>query len=664
MKVIFIVVLLLFSVVSFSQSYYTLGKSDLKILLDKEKNYSPVAIFVNGDKFKINPKFPGFVVYDKEGKIYHVFSDDARWTTNADITKNGVAISYTMNEFSVLVEYTLVNGMLNIKVTPETENIYKIVSLMDEGSLISLPASSGKEKGFIINPHYSGELIKFSNTPEEKKYVEGQSWDRQASFVGIGNNYGIILRAPELGGVWTVGTGTVNGEYSLYAGVTMTFRPEKERMDYYPYWTMPLVEKSINLQILPVSDINGDKKFNWVDMGVAYRNKFIKPNKYLDKSDLENIQGKIDISAYDWDNTKNYSELIAQIKKLNFAPHKIWLVGAHTKPENGYVDPPYTEAPDPSHNGDNGYDYFAFKNEVQSLGSKIGLHEIFIDMAESNEGWGTIPIRHNQNYDLVGTWGGEYEKGPNKGKHWQAYSKATQIMWEDKTFQKSLDEHFNNWQVKSGDTWHWDVMTAAEGTQDFNIDHPATKGSDIRLRMKIFKYVNDKGIDISSEGLQEGMSEYCNFSWSARITPGWQSIFAGGKAVPLLPVIFQGATHYAFPTVRSQSLLYGGKLCYEFTSLDKYYEDIIDTYFYNTLFWGKIANKTVKNIYEIKNGWQVDYSDGDSLKVNDVNNTFIMKIGKDIYTQDSVLTNSYGYSAKKVLGKYKIMYNKSKDTRK
>ena len=267
---------------------------------------------------------------------------------------------------------------------------------------------------------------------------------------------------------------------------------------------------------------------------------------------------------------------------------------------------------------------------------------------------GQIPIRIQEYGEQVGTWSGNTPSG----KQWN-YSKALTPLVGDGRFFRALDQHFDDWQVRPGDSWHWDCFTAFPGRADFSPEHPATHGVDLRNRIEILKYIQSKGIHISSEGLQEGLSEYCGFAWDAQDTPGWTSEFASGEPVPLVPVLFQGTTYYYVTWHPAWNLLCGGKAGYEADSLNR--DDVKNTYFGNIVFWAKIADRTVRNMIRTERGWRVEYTEGGSLSVDLADMTpamsFVLEIDGHRYTAENPPPSPRGVSARWIRqGEYELQY--------
>jgi len=634
-----------------------IGTDKFAVILDQTRNYALSSVVVEGTVFETGSTFPAIAAYDQESVRTEFFPADPRWTVKAEQRADGIDVLYSMDGFAVKAAYTVLSDRLQISIEPVEERRYKILLVSGGGSFIHIPAdkTNALKTGFILSPQGGGARIEF---PEKAKmsYISlWQSWVFPASFLGVGcNGSGLILRCPQYGGAWSYGTGDIHGSFSLFIDCAVAFRPSSS------FFNMPLAESKIEFQLVPVGDTNKDGTFNWVDMGVHYRNLFIRPNKNKDYKLRDSVLGKIGVDPLSFSGVQNYSQLIEQIKTIDFAPQTIWLVGAHTPAAGGYVDPPYTQNPDPSHNGPNSYDYFAFKKDAEKAGARIGIHELFQDVSERNDEWGArVPLKLDEYGNPKGTWGGVLPDG----KKWQVYAKALNVMIQDGSFFRSIDKHFEDWDVRPGDTWHWDCLTAMGGQQDYSPDHPATNGSDIRECIKVLKYIKSKGVYMTSEGLQEGMAEFCDMAWSAQINLSlpWGG-FEKAQTIPLTPVLFQGMTYYCFAYKTAYSLLYGGKGAYEMTRLPDR-ESIVEGYFSSDVFWPKIADRTVNNMIKTEKGWKVEYTEGGTLDVDlaDMSDrmTFVLNIDGETFTPNNPPASPWGVIAKRGSdGKYQLEYPK------
>lgn len=631
-------------------------------MLDKSHNHALTSIVVEGTAFRSGGEFPCFVLFDRQGREQECPASDARWQVTVEAaTTTDMKLMYACSGLRIEVVYRVRKDGITISAIPRTEGDLKVRAITDGGSLVSIPSdvAGAKTSGFILRPHACGELIQFPGNRERKKAAQTQSWEYDASFVGLGyNGHGLIVRCPQYGALWSAATGDVNGTYSLMGGLTADYRPRRDNPGPYKFWNLPLVEPRLDIVLVPVGDTNGDGVFNWVDIGVAYRQRFICRNQLLDKSELGSMSGKLDM----WGAHPDYSELIEQIRSVDWAPQRWWLVGPPVPVGNTFEYPCYADAPDPSHNGVGGYDYFRFKRDCAAMGVKIGLHEIFQDVCpENRREWSKVPLRIQENGQPMRTWSG---KTPH-GIGWD-YSKALAPMLSDGRFFCALDRHLREWDVRPGDTWHWDCFTAFGGRADFSPGHPVTHGADLRHRITILRHLQNEGIYFGSEGLQEGLAECCGFAWSAQTFPGLPSEFAAGRFVPLVPVLFQGMTYYHVTWYPAWNLLMGGKAGWEKESLQR--NDVKNIYFGSAVYWGKIADRTVKNMIETDKGWNVQYTEGGSLSVDLAKMspamTFVLEVDGRRYTPETPPDSPWGVGAKLVrrasremsFGDYQLIY--------
>lgn len=630
---------------SWAGEIVTVGDKRLGIGLDKTRNYALAAVYAGGTTFESSGKFPALVVYNESGERLQLLPDDPRWKVSAKKVRRGLEVSYKMHGFDALVAYDISRDGIDVTVTPTKEEKYKALLLSGGGALVNVPAdkTGAVSSSYVIVPTAGGSIVRFPSTTQQVTATAWQSLYYIASFFGIGyRDQGLIVRCPQYGATWSYGSAEVGGKFSLYGEFAEAFRPSAQHFD------MPRPEHHISLQLVPVGDVNGDGECNWVDIGVAYRQKFVRLNRKKDTHLRDSVFGKIQVSA-PYTGVRNYSDLIQQIRSINFAPQVWWLVGAHVPADREFCDPSYADSPDPTHNGLGGYDYFAFKRDAEKAGARIGLHELYQDVSHDSPDFDKVPLK----LDLYGkpkrTWG-----GTSNGVSWQMYAKALNAMLEDGSLFRAIDRHFKNWGLRSGNTWHWDCLSAMCGQQDYSPAHPATNGTDFRDGIEMVRYIKGKGIHFTSEGLQEGMAEYVDMAWRSDPNPFKPAQFENSDSIPLTPVLFQGMTYYASGWYPAVALLYGGKSASEATTLDR--DKLIASYFGLDVFWQKVADRTVKNMVKTEKGYRVEYTEGGTLTVDLANITpaasFILAIDGQRYTAENPPASPWGVSAKLVGGKY------------
>jgi hypothetical protein len=625
---------------AWSKQPVLVGTRKLGVVLDKQCNYALAGVWVNGVMFESGGRFPAVGIYDAKCNRSQMFPDDPRWNARLRKVSDGVKIDYKRDGFEMVVGYKVCADRIDVTVTPTVEKKYKALLLTGGGSLVCVPSDKDKarESGFILSPCAGGAVVRFNENDRTSVIGMGQSWAYPASFISLAyNGVGLIVRCPQYGGEWSYGSAKVNGTASLLGDAAVAFRPGAHSFE------MSRPEHHITLQLVPVLDTNKDGVFNWVDIGVAYRQRFMKTNPDKDYKLRDSVSGKIDVDTA-FKGYQNYGELIEQIRKIDFAPHTIWLVGAHTPAEGGYCEPVWAALPDPCHNGPGGYDYFAFKRDAEKIGARVGIHEMFHCSSETSPDRGKVELQMDEFGNPKATWGGFREDG----SLWCVYNKALNVGMRDGSVQRMLDEHFRQWDVRPGDTWHWDCLTAMGGQRDFSPSHPSTNGTDYRDCISLLKYVKSRGIHITSEGLQEGSQEFCDFAWTVQVSWGgpWGD-FDNAETVPLLPVLFQGKTYYGVCREPAWNLLYGGKPGYEWTSFPER-DELVKGYFNGNLCWRFIADRTVKNMVKTANGWRVEYTEGGVLEVDLSTLDFTLEIDGKKYDNDSLPEGPWGVTAESV----------------
>jgi hypothetical protein len=582
-----------------SPNNVTVGGGNLSLELAQNANYALSSITTSGVTFGSGLKFPTFVVYGSDG-VGHIFEpEDSGWVCQTAFGANTAEIIYNRTGLSVKVLYTVASDIINVAVTPISEAGYKVISVRDGGSMACVASNSpDANTAFLLTPTLGGELIRFPAQLQELASNQMQSWDYPATFFSIGyNNKGLLIRCPQFGATWSYGIKSIQGQYALSGGFEGFFRPGGATN-----FSMPLVDPKIEVQIVPVADKNGDGSFDWVDLGIEYSERFITKNQSLDEGLVDSVSGKIDISGPP-SPVNNYATLLSQIQTVAALGKKQvwWLVGAHTAPEKSYCDPVYSTYPDPNvWRGD----YFTFRQNAAAANTRIGIHEAPQYINTTLPEWG-VPLRLDKDGNPVVT-------------AWNSYCKAT----NDSSFYPFINQHFINWQVNAGDTWHWDVLTAEVPAENYEPSHLATRGTDFRNRIDVLKYIKNKGIHITSEGLQEGASTYCDMAWMAKVADNTSiGEFPNSEYVPLTPVLFLGKTYYCMGFNVSKSLLYGGKRAWENTSLPSFRDAQMGYYGY-TVYYTQIANRTVWDMDRTANGWTVNYMPNGTATINLLNNTF------------------------------------------
>ncbi len=92
-------------------------------------------------------------------------------------------------------------------------------------------------------------------------------------------------------------------------------------------------------------------------------------------------------------------------------------------------------------------------------------------------GWAEWKVRRKPDDTLMrgGVWGGK-----------QSYIRDLPYYHKRGLLEKEVDRHFTRWQLKSGDTWHIDVLCCTFSRESHRRDGQSTFGEDVDARMATY----------------------------------------------------------------------------------------------------------------------------------------------------------------------------------
>lgn len=614
-----------------------------RLILNNEKGYSLEQITYDKAAFDCT-ETGGFPVFKfvKGKETFLVSSDNQDLISRISSEgKNHVSVVYDYFGSRIIVSYRLLPQGIDVEFKVLKEKDYKFISVQSKEGLILVSRDSLRDVKVpkIIAPARQGLQIGF--TDEKGIYFSSKDnpfglwnsidsfggWVMNANFVSmIKDGVGMVVRPNEHSCKFLYGIkGLFDKEY-LFIDVPHYFRPIETSTDQ-----IPLLHKSLGMEILFCGDENKDNEINWVDIGIFYRDKYIKFPKDTDKDIKEALVGKLHAGS-------GYYNLLEGIKKMNFAPQVWWLTGAHVAGGSCYDQNWWVFRPVADYG-----DYFKFKQEASECGARIGVHQNLDDVYQ-DEGWNPDEIRKMPNGELWkgGIWGGR-----------QAYLRDINQIVKNRKIYNLIDDWFSVWDVKRGDAWHYDVLAAIELMENYDLANPATKETDFDSRYNILKYVAErKGVKISSEMTTEGLHEYlafglhnpCYYHYSEVPASIWKVV----EEIPLYPVLFLGRAYVGDlerPAKKdtlsyAQALLVGTKRVKWFGVISP--EDAQDVYFKQNLFWSQICDLSVVDVNREGNRFTTAYSDNSELTVDLGNNAFVYKKNGITYDGFSPF-NSWGY---------------------
>jgi hypothetical protein len=622
-----------------------LSNRHTRLILNKETNYSLESIIYRKTEFNCGEtgKFPVFKLI--AGKRIVTVSPD-----NPDLIsrlssrgKNKVSVIYDYSGSKIKVSYKLSPQSIKMEFKILQEKDYKFLSIGSKEGLILVARDSLKDirDAKIIVPARQGLQISFA----DKKGIYFSSkgnpfglwnsidsfggWVMNANFVSmIKDNTGIIIRPNEHSCRFMYGIKKIAQKEQLFLDIPYYFRPVKTGTD-----EMALLHRSLKTEITFCADENEDNEVDWVDIGICYRDRYIKPCRNVDGYVKEALIGKLHVGL-------GYHKQLQGIKKMNFAPQIWWLTGSHVEGGGCYDQNWWVFEPAAGYG-----DYFKFKEEALKYNARIGVHQNLDDVYQ-DKGWNQEEVRKTPNGGLWkgGIWGGR-----------QAYLRDINRVEKNKKIYKRINDWFSTWDVKKGDTWHYDVFAAIELTENYDLNHPATKETDFYSRYKILKYIaRKKGVKITSEMVTEGLHEYlsfglhnpCYYHYSKVPASTWEIV----EEIPLYPVLFLGRAYIGDlgrPKEKdtlsyARAILLGVKKVKWFGVISP--EDAQDVYFKQNLFWSQICDLSVADIDREGDKYSIVYSDNSKLMVDFNKDDFVYKKGGITYEGFSPF-NSRGYMA-------------------
>ncbi len=548
--------------------------ADGMVELDSARNFALKGLTIGGQTYASGGSFPEFTCIDVTGKILRVPCTDERW----NVRRDDAGITYACQGLEVSIDYRRTDqDTLRITTRVRREGLWRLLSVGDGGGLLAIPPTQSEEVSFVTCAD-GGRICRQPTWWRDVRFGS----PLQANFVAVlQNGQGLILHPTHH--AYSIGFGPRDNQYRM--GCEQFFRPTKTA-----WFAMPLCHEALSLELVPLSDSNADGTVNWVDAGILYRDRYIKPNRDLDPALRDGPSGKLR-----W---KPVPELRATLQRLREEipdrPISIWML-APVGPSTDFLPSETLRE-----------EWRDLKSDMARIGIRLSPHDNLDDIAPEIAAADPSHIRRNENLGLMPAYRDCFRRSLSDDAHLAAAIKA----------------RLGAWSVHRGDTYHIDVF-AHSPIEDYCPTLPSTFETDFRRRYDWLAYIHDKRrVHVTSEFLVEGCHEVCDYSWWSLF---WNDCAADETRIPLLPVLFLGKTYCGTfnPTAKTwvnhdvprghpnvgESLLWGVKvhtdLPDEFAPL---YED-------QNRYWAEIADKTVDNITLNDGWWSVRYTDGSTLRV-------------------------------------------------
>ncbi|MBM4082477.1 MAG: hypothetical protein FJ278_22420, partial [Planctomycetes bacterium] len=250
--------------------------------LDAQKGWRLEAVTVAGRRYAAGEDFPTFLVLDKQGQRHALPAQDARWQAERVAQS---AVRYSAHGLSVELRYAPDRDRLHVVAKVLSEGDWKLIALSGTPLSRSVPSSSVPSP---VTRHPSPDYIVDGSGwlvfPDVPKATE-RKWDANsdnliggattAAFVGWREPDRIVFLKPLTFSHWLGWWAKPNGaacQLALRTG--LYFRPPETKL-----FETKLCHEALALRIETAGDMNGDGDVDWVDAGIAYRERYIKPHK-------------------------------------------------------------------------------------------------------------------------------------------------------------------------------------------------------------------------------------------------------------------------------------------------------------------------------------------------------------------------------------------------
>lgn len=575
--------------------------------------------------------FPTFVVLTPEGKQVRLAASDAAWRTTMTTEREARRVQYAANGLRVRLSYLADRDRLHVVAAVLAEGDYKLIAI--DGTPLGPVLWPNEAPNYLIDG--SGWLVK----PRPPKKLE-RRWDANSdNMIGGATTAGFIsLREPDrivtvkpltfshwLG--WTATPGDTMTTVAIQAG--LYFRP--------PDTINPqtkLCHQALALRLETCGDVNQDRAVDWVDAGIAYRQRYLKPHvkpcRRVRLRDAFRVYHQVH-AGY-----PNMAAATRGLDQIDFADGIWWCKGLMKfADEKDSESHPYTVA-----RREGFSDLAQVKLQMDKAGQWMGLY-----------------YGHDYISLLQGDWPDEFIKRDPQGNPQKYYSNKyykdnVRSVASGAVF-RHYDEIIQACDLHPGDPIMLDTFTAF-ARPGYHPDFPATAELETQAKHDIARYLHDQGLIVAGEGIIEGTQDVVDygayamrayeFDWRAK---------DGVQHVPMLPVVFQGASYYGSgwyefrqPTPNwAIGLTYGvGYWDWNPQGNDFAWRRYARYYFNQNLPWAMVADATVTDMAIDGPRYTVSYSNGAKLEADMAANRWVLEI-RGVRYDGFTPFNARGYMA-------------------
>jgi len=568
----------------------TLSNGGTAVWLDASQGYALRGMRLAGRWLEpaLRDPYPVFHFLDEAGKPKSLACSDAAWTTKGTAEGPG----------KFAVTYTTDGAAMRVLWTAEDDAVQCDVSVVAEGALKAAEVEAGRifgaelaEGDYGIPP--TGWLASYTKEPI---VVKGAPEKRTALFLAAKTGDRILFYKPLTASqqMELVVREAADGKRLAWMGGSLHFRPAGFKDP-----KTKLCHSTLSWRAEAAGDVNRDGAVDWVDCGIAYRDRYVKPNEHKSPAMRDSYRFYHIHVGYD--------RLAELAEKIDFATGVWWIKGMmKTNMSPASEAHPYVVERAPR-----GGDLAPYKERILATGATIG------------------PYYGHDYIDLTGgDWPDELVKRDAAGGPHKYYVfHGRQLHYKDNVrglATGSLKKHYEQileacWMQK-GDTLMLDTFTAY-ARPGFHPDYPATVQGEIDAKHELARWLKrDKGLVVAGEAIIDGTQDVVDYgavtidllevSASAPWNRGW---------VPIKEVIFHGSSYFGCATYsvkRGPKINYAAALAslvgfwqwstFSSDKPDHIYNMVARDYFFEDIFWSRVADQKIVGAQ--KNGTEFTYT--------------------------------------------------------
>lgn len=391
-----------------------------------------------------------------------------------------------------------------------------------------------------------------------------------------------------------------------------------------------LVHTALAWRFETTDDCNDDGRVDWVDCGIAYRDRYLQANRHLSRDLRENY-------IY-YHQVTNYQRLVELDVAIDFA-HGVWWVKnmlPAPRAADGFVHAPSL---DPALG-----DLAEARASIVANGSRVGPH-YSIDAIDIAGDWPRRFVKR-------GADGGDARycvtRSRADGAPYQLHSLDYGRPLADGTFLPWIDGIMRLCQQEPGDVIMLDTFLCF-ARPGYDPLEPTTAETETAAKRQVALHLRDTlGLHVTAEGAVEGSEDVIEYTAGGYGPREWikgrlWETSLPDKRVPLEQVLYTGLTYKGLDwyTLRegepnyAAALLLAGKF-WDWSSVNAndpvtLYTHCARRFFLNNVFWAQFADARIRTVTQEAGVWRIGFDNGVEVTTDPGRERFTMRSGDITY---------------------------------